>query len=73
MEQILRNAVDSMGLSTSMGSLPGIRNKDLLTAEYRSDLHASVAIEFQVNFFILLYFELRVNHFNLQNFHIGGI
>ena len=72
-EQILRNAVDSMGLSTSMGSLPGIRNKDLLTAEYRSDLHASVAIEFQVNFFILLYFELRVNHFNLQNFHIGGI
>ena len=42
-EQILRNAVDSMGLSTSMESLPGKRIKDPLTTEYRSDLHASVA------------------------------
>ena len=30
-------------------------------------------IEFQVNFFILLSFDLRFNHFNMQNFHIGGI
>lgn len=52
-EQILRNAVDSMGLSTSMGALPGTRNKDPLTTEYRSDIHASVAIEVWVNFFIL--------------------
>ena len=42
-EQILRNAVDSMGLSTSMEFLPGKRIKDPLTTEYRSDLLASVA------------------------------
>lgn len=42
-ELILRNAVDSLGLSTSMESLPGKRIKDPPTTEYRSDLHASVA------------------------------
>ena len=30
-------------------------------------------IEFQVNFFILLSFDLRFNHFNMQTFHIGSI
>ncbi|XP_029188243.2 ATPase WRNIP1-like isoform X1 [Acropora millepora] len=40
-EQILRNAVDSMGLSTSMESLPGKRIKDPLTTEY-SDCHVVI-------------------------------
>ena len=34
-EQILRNAMDGMGMSTSVVANPGNRNKDLLTSEYR--------------------------------------
>ncbi|XP_015769910.1 PREDICTED: ATPase WRNIP1-like isoform X2 [Acropora digitifera] len=40
-ELILRNAIDSMGLSTSMESLPGKRIKDPLTTEY-SDCHVVI-------------------------------
>lgn len=40
-EQILRNAMDGMGMSTSVVANPGNRNKDLLTSEY-SDYHVEI-------------------------------